>query len=357
MRDRVRRIPRSRLAGIDPGVVRTIGTVVATLAIAALCIALGSRKNLQPRHYVQLILDGFRGGSIYALMALGFVTVYTVTGIINFAQGEFVMLGALICISVNSLELSIPPAVKLAVAIASGIALTTLIGAIVERATIYPARRSPHVTLIIITIGVTITLRAGALLIWGADPYVLPAFTTLALEDHIFRFGGVTLQAQSLWIWGTLAVVLVLLYVFLEHTITGKALRACAVNRRAAQLVGINPSRMSLLSFGLAAALGAIGGIVMGPVTRPIYDMGLMLGLRGFVAAILGGLVSAPGAVVGGLLLGVVENIAAGVTNPSYKSVVAFVIMIAILLFRPQGIIGRGETGEVDQGSGTESGQ
>ena len=124
----------------------------------------------------------------------------------------------------------------------------------------------------------------------------------------------------------------------------GKALRACAVNRRAAQLMGINPNRMSLIAFAMAAALGAIGGIVLGPVTRPIYDMGLMLGLRGFVAAILGGLVSTPGAVVGGLLLGVVENLVAGVTNPTYKSVFAFLILIGILLFRPQGIIGRGET-------------
>lgn len=349
------RIPRTRPAGISPRLVRAAAIVVGVVAVAALCVALGSRKNLQPRHYVQLILDGFRGGSIYALMALGFVTVYTVTGIINFAQGEFVMLGALICISLNNLELPLPPAIKLGVAVVGAVLLTTLIGIIVERAAIHPARRSPPVTLIIITIGVTITLRAGALLIWGADPYVLPAFSTLTLEDHIFRFGGVILQAQSLWIWGTLAVVLLLLYVFLEHTLAGKALRACAVNRRAAQLVGINPSRVSLLSFGLAAALGAIGGIVMGPVTRPIYDMGLMLGLRGFVAAIVGGLVSAPGAVVGGLLLGVVENIAAGVTSPSYKSVVAFVILIAILLIRPQGIIGQGETGEADQVSGAHS--
>jgi branched-chain amino acid transport system permease protein len=141
-----------------------------------------------------------------------------------------------------------------------------------------------------------------------------------------------------------LIVVLIVLYVFLERTIMGKALRACAVNRRAAQLMGINPSRMSMLSFAIAAALGAIGGIVLGPVTRPIYDMGLMLGLRGFVAAIMGGLVSAPGAVIGGLVLGVVENVAAGVTNPTYKSVISFIILIAILLFRPQGIIGRGES-------------
>ena len=329
---------------LDSKAGRIVLTAIVAIAVIALCVFLGSRKNLQPRHYLQLAIDGIRGGSIYALLALGFVSVYSVTGIINFAQGEFVMLGAMICISVNNSALPLPPAVKLIVAIIGGVVLTTLIGMAVERVAIYPARHSSSVTLIIITIGVTIVLRAGALLQWGADPYVLPAFTTLVLEDHIFRFGGVTVQAQSLWIWATLVAVLVLLYVLLEHTLIGKALRACAVNRRAAQLMGINPSRMSLLSFAMAAALGAIGGIVLGPVTRPIYDMGLMLGLRGFVAAIVGGLVSAPGAVVGGLVLGVVENIAAGVTNPTYKSVVAFVILIAILLFRPQGILGRGET-------------
>jgi branched-chain amino acid transport system permease protein len=318
-------------------------TVSVAVAVVVLCIWLGSQKNLQPRHYVQLAIDGVRGGSIYALMALGFVVVYSVTGIINFAQGEFVMLGAMICITVNDLPLPLAPTLQLAASVAASVLVTTLIGIVMERLTIYPARHSPPVTLIIITIGVTIILRAGALLVWGADPYVLPAFSTLAIEDHIIRLGGVIIQAQTFWIWATLALVLFFLYVFLERTLMGKALRACAVNRRAAQLMGIDPSRMSLLSFAMAAALGAVGGIVMGPITRPIYDMGLMLGLRGFVAAIMGGLVSAPGAVLGGLLLGIVENIAAGVTNPTYKSVVSFVILIAILLFRPQGIIGGGE--------------
>lgn len=316
----------------------------AVIGAVVLTIALGSRKNLQPQHYVQLVIDGVRGGSIYALMALGFVMVYSVTGIINFAQGEFVMLGAMICLSVYSLALPLPPALKLVVSIIGGVLLTTLIGIVVERAAIYPARRSPTVTLIIITIGVTIALRAGALLVWGANPYAMPAFSTLALEDRIFRWGhagsSITLQAQSLWIWGTLILVLVLLYLFMERTMMGKALRACAVNRRAAQLMGISPSRMSLLSFAIAAALGAIGGIVLGPVTRPIYDMGLMLGLRGFVAAIMGGLVSIPGAVAGGLILGVVENVAAGVTDPTFKSVISFIILIVILLVRPQGIGG-----------------
>ena len=123
----------------------------------------------------------------------------------------------------------------------------------------------------------------------------------------------------------------------------GKGLRACAVNRRASRLMGINPSRMSLLAFSLAAALGAIGGMVMAPATRPTYDMGLMLGLKGFVAAIMGGLLSYPGAVVGGLVLGVVENVGAGVTSAGYKEIIVFVILVLILLFRPQGFIGSRE--------------
>jgi branched-chain amino acid transport system permease protein len=330
-----------RILRPKPARILLIVCIVAALGVAS--AGLGSLKHLQPQNYIQLTLDGLRAGSIYALMAMGFVVVYSVTGIINFAQGEFVMLGAMICLSVNAVELPLPPAVKLAVAIIAGVLLTTLIGIVMERTTIYPARRSSAVTLIIITIGVTITLRAAALLIWGADPHVLPAFSTLALEDRIFRFGEVTIAAQSLWIWGTLIVILILLYFFLQRSLIGKALRACAVNRRAAQLMGINPSRMSMLSFALAAALGAVGGIVLGPVTRPIYDMGVTLGLRGFVAAIIGGLVSVPGVVVGGLVLGVVENMAAGVTDPAFKSVVSFIILIAILLFRPQGIIGGGE--------------
>jgi len=326
--------------------VRIIGIALLVAGSILASLALGSLKHFSPQNYIQLILDGLRAGSIYALMAMGFVVVYSVTGIINFAQGEFVMLGAMICLSVDAMSLPLPPALKMIAAIAAGVLLTTAIGILMERLTIHPARRSSAVTLIIITIGVTITLRAAALLIWGADPHVLPAFTTLALEDRIFRYGGVTIQAQSLWIWATLVLIVAGLYVFLQRSLIGKALRACAVNRRAAQLMGINPSRMSMLAFALAAMLGAVGGIVLGPVTRPIYDMGVMLGLRGFVAAIIGGLVSVPGVVAGGLLLGGVENLAAGVTDPAFKSVISFVILIVILLWRPQGILGGGEKAE-----------
>jgi len=321
--------------------------VAAMLALIALILFLGGSKHFGPQHYAQLAIDGIRGGSIYALIALGFVVIHSVTGIINFAQGEFVMLGALLCATVYHTELgpisSLSPPLKMALAVILAVAGTTLIGAILERLAIYPARRAPVVALIIITIGITIAVRASALIVWGTRPYFVPAFSTLEMEDLTLRFGGVIVRAQSLWIWGAVAVVLVALAFFFERTIMGKALRACAINRGAAQLMGINPSRMSLLAFSLAAALGAIGGIVMAPATRPTYDMGLMLGLKGFVAAIMGGLLSYPGAVVGGLVLGVVENVGAGVTSSGYKDIIVFAILVLILLFRPQGFIGGGD--------------
>ncbi len=322
---------------------RTAITAISILALIALVLYLGHKKHFAPQHYAQLAIDGIRGGSIYALIALGFVVIHSVTGIINFAQGEFVMLGAMLCVTVYHSDLPLSPHLKLILAVFLAVVGTTLVGSILERVAIYPARRAPIVSLIIITIGATISIRALALIIWGTRPYFVPAFTTLEMEDVTLRFGGVIVKAQSFWIWGTVAVVLGALAFFFERTIMGKALRACAVNRKAAQLMGINPSRMSLLAFSLAAALGAIGGMVMAPATRPTYDMGLMLGLKGFVAAIMGGLVSSPGAVVGGLVLGVAENIGAGVTSAGYKDIIVFVILVLILLFRPQGFMGGGE--------------
>jgi branched-chain amino acid transport system permease protein len=350
---------------------RTIITLVVILVVLALAVYSGSTKNLALPQYVQLILDGLRGGAIYALIALGFVTVFNVTGVINFAQGGFVMLGAMLCVSFYDLPAlsGLMPALRLALSALLSVVAVSVVGGVMERLTIYPARHSPALTLIIITVGVYTVMWGAALLIWGADPYQLPAFATLEQRDRILRFGqvmldgdsywilgsstlplgarfnGVMVKAQSLWIWGTTAVILAGLAYFLERTVLGKAVRACAVNRRAAQLVGISPGRMSLLAFVLAAALGAIGGIVLAPATTPIYDMGLKLGLKGFVAAIMGGLVSSPGAVVGGLLLGVLENLGAGVTKAGLKDIFAFIVLILILLFRPRGIIGGGAAG------------
>jgi len=346
-----------------------IGVIV--LLVLALILYLGNKKNFGFPQYLQLILDGFRGGTIYALIALGFVTVYNVTGVINFAQGGFVMLGAMVCIGFFNLAALAeqPVGVRLVLSAFLSVLLVGFIGGVVERLAIFPARRSPALTLIIITVGVYTIMWGAALLVWGADPYQLPAFSTLEQRDNILRFGqivledrtswifaspdlptgakltGVFIKAQSLWIWGTTALILAGLAYFFERTLLGKAVRACAVNRRAARLMGISPSRMSLLAFVLAAILGAVGGIVLAPATTPMYDMGLKLGLKGFVAAIMGGLVSSPGAVVGGLLLGVLENLGAGVTKAGLKDIFAFIVLILILLFRPHGIIGGGTAG------------
>ncbi|MEJ2303553.1 MAG: branched-chain amino acid ABC transporter permease [Anaerolineales bacterium] len=314
--------------------------VSVLLLLGLLVVYLGSQKNFGPLQYAQLTLDGLRGGAIYALIAMGFVMVFNVTGVINFAQGAFVMLGAMLTVTFYHLEIPIPDGLHLLASAILAIFLTVLIGLLVERLTIYPARKSSTLTLIIITVGVYISLQGMALLAWGADAYVFPAFTTLEISDRVFRWVGLVIKAQSFWIWGIMLLVLAALMYFFERSLLGKAMRACSVNQLGARLVGINAEKMSLFAFGLAAAVGAIGGIVVAPILRPSYDMGLALGLKGFVAAILGGLVSTPGAVLGGLLLGLLENVAAGVTKAGMKDIYAFILLILTLLLRPQGLLG-----------------
>ena len=280
---------------------------------------------------LQLTLVGLTQGAIYALIALGFVTIYNVTGIINFAQGQFAMLGAMLMVTLAPLGLPVPVAFGLAVA------AVVLVGGGLERLAIHPARHSSLVTLIIITIGIDITLRGVALLAWGTDPFALAPFTA----GPPVVIGGAFITRQGLWILAATAATLALLYAFFEFTYLGTVLRACAINRLAARLSGVSPSRMSLLAFALAAALGAVGGIVMAPLTLVSYDMGLDLGLRGFVAAIMGGLVSAPGAVAGALVLGLLEAFAAGLFKAAYKEAIAFLALFLILLLRPQGLFSR----------------
>jgi branched-chain amino acid transport system permease protein len=314
--------------------------LIILVILLILMVYLGSRRNFGPQQYAQLALDGLRGGAVYALVAMGFVMVFNVTGIINFAQGAFVMLGAMFAVQFFEMALSLPDNLRLLLSVVLAILVTTAIGMLVERLSMHPARSAASITLIIITVGVYIALQGLALLVWGADAYILPSFTTLEISDETIRWAGLVIKAQALWIWGVTVVVLIVLAYFFERTLLGKAMRACAVNRRGAHLVGISPGWMSLMAFGMAAALGAIGGIVVAPIIRPTYGMGLSLGLKGFVAAIMGGLVSAPGAVFGGLLLGFLENLTAGVTKAGLKDIFAFVLLILTLLFRPQGLLG-----------------
>jgi branched-chain amino acid transport system permease protein len=280
---------------------------------------------------VQYLLSGIAAGGIYALVAVGFVTVYNVLGIINFAQGEFAMLGALVASSLVGHGVPLALAVPLAVAVAA------LVGAAVERGVLSPAAGSSELVRIIITIGVSIALRGIALTIWSSQSYKLPPFTS----GKPLTLFGAALARQDLWVLGVAAAAMLGLYVLFERTFFGSALRASVMNRDASRLMGIAPSVMSLVAYTLSAALGALAGIVITPIALATYDMGIMLGLKGFVAAVLGGLVSAPGAVAGALVLGIVESFAAGLLSSGYRDALAFGLLLGILVFRPTGLFPR----------------
>ncbi|MGH2801474.1 MAG: branched-chain amino acid ABC transporter permease [Thermoleophilaceae bacterium] len=277
----------------------------------------------------QLLASGLSTGAIYAMVGIGFVLIYNVTGIINFAQGEYVMLGALSATTFVAAGVPLPLVLPVALAVA------LLTGALAERLTIAPARGASVVTLIIITVGVSITLRGLALLIWGVSPRSYDPFTSGPPVDVL----GLSFSRQSLWIIGFAVAVAGLLWLFLERTTPGKAMRACAMNPEVARLQGISPSRMSLYAFMLGAAIAGAAGFVFVPVTNAQYDMGLFLGINGFTAAVVGGLVSPLGAVAGGLLLGSLEALAAGLVSSSYESIIAFVFLFVLLVVRPQGLL------------------
>jgi branched-chain amino acid transport system permease protein len=277
---------------------------------------------------VQFLLSGIAAGGIYALVAVGFVTVYNVLGIINFAQGEFAMLGALVASTLVTRGVPLALAVPLAVAVAA------LVGAAVERGVLSPAARSSELVRIIITIGVSIALRGVALTLWSSQSYTLPAFTA----GGPLTVRGAALARQDVWVLGVAAAAMLALYLLFERTFFGSALRASVMSRDASRLMGIAPGVMSLVAYTLSAALGALAGIVITPIALATYDMGIMLGLKGFVAAVLGGLVSAPGAVAGALLLGIVESFAAGLLSSGYRDAIAFALLLGILVVRPTGL-------------------
>jgi len=280
---------------------------------------------------MQYLLTGLTVGAIYALVALGFSIIFNASHVINFAQGEFVMIGGMATVSLVAAGLPYLLAVPLAVAAAA------LVGLALEKFAVEPARGASVVTLIIITIGASIFLRGLAMLIWDKNLHALRPFT----GDAPIAVAGATILPQSLWVLGvTLAIVLVLSW-FFGRTLLGKAMLATSHNRLAAQLVGINVRMVLFVSFGLSAALGAIAGILIAPITTTSYDVGVMLGLKGFAAAILGGLGSGVGAVIGGLALGIAESMSAGYLSSAYKDAIAFVIILAVLFFMPSGLFGQ----------------
>ncbi|WP_298432657.1 branched-chain amino acid ABC transporter permease [Geobacter sp.] len=286
----------------------------------------------------QYILSGLSTGAIYALIGVGFAIIHNATGIINFAQGEFVMLGGMLTFFFFS-ALKVP--LLLAVALATGV--STMAGVVFERLAIRPLKNATPINLVIITIGGSILIRGIAMLLLGKDTHSLPTFS----GDEPIMLGGATVLPQHLWIFAVTLVVIVCSKLFFSHTISGKAMRACSYNRRAAGLVGIDVRRMVLFSFTISAAMGSMAGIIIAPLTMTSYDVGVMLGLKGFCAAIIGGMSSGLGTVFGGLILGVLEALGAGLFSSGYKDAIAFIILLLILFIRPQGLFRRGESERV----------
>ena len=281
-------------------------------------------------HMLQFIFSGITVGSTYALAALGFTIIYNASGVINFAQGEFIMLGGMAAVFFAKLGLPLPLAIVAAVCVAG------LAGVIVEKLAIEPAKNAEVVQLIIITIGASLVIRGLVQVSLGKGNHALPSFS----GDAPLQLLGATILPQSLWVLGVTLVVVVAIGWFFSRTTLGKAMLATAHDKLAAQLIGINTKMVLLLSFALAAMLGAVGGILVAPISTTSYDVGIMLGLKGFVAATLGGLGSGVGAIVGGLLLGIAEAMTAGYISSAYKDAMPFVLILFLLFFMPRGLFG-----------------
>ena len=280
---------------------------------------------------LQTVFGGLTAGSIYAMIALGFTLVYRATTVINFAHGEFVMLGALMAISLVT-GLRVP----LYVAVPVAVLATAFVGLISERVVVRPVRTQPPFMLILITLGLSAFFRGTAMVVWGKDPLPLPAFS----GDRALALGGATILPQVVWILGATLLVIGLLSLFLNRAAYGKALRACAENPSAASLVGINVGTMIMLSFGLSAAIGGLAGVLIAPITAMDFQSGFLLAMKGLTGAIVGGLSRVMGVVVGALLLGLIEALGAAYVSSLMKDALAFVVLIAVLIWRPNGLFG-----------------
>lgn len=287
--------------------------------------------------FLQHLVTGMATGAVYALVGLGIVLIYQVTGIINFAQGDFVMTAALTFALLVKLGWAMP------LAVASGIAVAAACGLVTERLFVAPARGASIEVLILLTLGASIVIRGSFLIAVGGDPHFVREFW----QGNSLNLGGIRLARQYVWVVAAAGVGVVGLWLFLTRSIVGRAMRACAMNSDAARTVAISPGRMSTIAFVAAAVIGGIGGIVVAPIQAPDYQIGLTLSLYGFTAAVIGGLDSAIGAVIGGLLVGVVQSLSQGYLPSGYFNTVVFGLLLAVLLIRPQGLLRTGNVKRV----------
>ena len=290
--------------------------------------------------FTQYLFAGITYGIIYAIVAIGFNIIYNTTGIINFAQGEFVMLGGMIAISLN-------PLMPLPLAIGLAVLLTMLIGALIEMVFIRWLVHPSVLRMIIITIGISILIREVALHIWGEGVRSLPYF--YGNEISSIDILGTHVSPQVLWVVGVCSIIVTLLSLFFKFTPLGQEMRACSANRLAATLCGINAKNMVTFSFMLSAGIGALAGCVVSPITYTQYDCGTGLAIKGFTVAVLGGLGNSMAAVAAGLLLGILEAFSIHIVPLAFQDAISISILLLILFIRPHGLFGSSEAAELKE--------
>jgi len=284
--------------------------------------------------FVQIAIGGLVVGSIYAVIALGFSLVYRVTGAINLSQGGFALVSAMIGYSF-AVECGWP----LVVAIPAAVAATVLIGAALAAFTFVPAlARLSNANVLMLTAGILTMIEGFALVVWGSQPYAMPPFS----GEQPIAFGAILVPTQAFWVFGATAACIAALWFLIARTKLGKALRACAENPAAAGLMGIDVPRMTLLAFGLATLIAAIAGVIVAPTTSLQFDTGRLFTISGFVAAAIGGIASFPGAIIGGLFLGLVTQLSTAYISSLFSTAISLLILLIVLIWRPQGLVQAG---------------
>jgi branched-chain amino acid transport system permease protein len=282
---------------------------------------------------VQSLVNGVGIGLVYGLIAIGFCVIYNASGIVNFAQGVFVMLGGMFAYGFL-VQMKWP----LALAAALSVVLVAGVGVLVQILIIRPMwkRKAPMFAIILATLAVQLLIEQVVILTMGDQPRTYPQFT----DGGPLKIGEIAIGYQLFWVLGCGALMVGLLTLFFNKTRVGRALRACSQNREAAALLGIPVDAMLMLSFALSAGLGAGAGILITPMQYTAYSVGGPFGVNGFIAAIIGGFGSAPAALAGGILLGLVQSGAIVVFGAGYKNVIALTILLIVLLFFPRGLFG-----------------
>jgi branched-chain amino acid transport system permease protein len=281
---------------------------------------------------VPQLINGLTQGSLYALIAIGFVIIFGTMNLVTFAHGEVYMVGAF----VGAFALTLWQ-LPWFVALLLGMAAAWLLGFLIEKVAFRPLRTAGHMPPLLITIGLSIMLKDLAVILFGAENRPVPS-----IYDQTIRVAGVQVSVLQLVILGLAAVLIVVLRVVIQGTKIGRAMRATAQDHEAAYAMGVNVNRIFSIAFALASALGGAAGVMIGIYYNAVYPfMGATAGLKGFAACILGGLTSIPGAILGGLIIGVVENLTVQFLASGYRDVVAFLVMVLVLVLRPQGLLGR----------------